>query len=835
MQKLKYVVGSDQRPLVPDIQNFTIDFNDAGIKNWVQARQYESSMRQVFLDIVNEDGTPFDLTGCNIWFEGLTPDNHRVIFDRQYVPIDPTAGQARIDFLAPAFAMAGSYKQAFFRIYKDGNNISTLEFKFSVLADKVISGIVSADYIQPFEALHAKLEDILANADGDLKSKLATWTNQFTDLMTKLSKQGTDTSNMLANVQTTLKNLETQIASDGLLKQADLDNFEKKSSKLLSDMEDNIDTLIADNADVRASVEKAIKANKIDSSSFIKNTGNQTINGTLDTKGLTINGQNIRGAIQGIVADSNVEIGVVKGTVGENKFDSENVQTDSYIDEKGDVEKAAGWYASSFIPIVSNGTYYHNLYTPVAFYDGEKKFIAMINKGKQFTVPDGAAFVRFAVNPEEGIDVTKVMLAQEPEAVPWEHYYVEATSDIIPNGSLDAIKMKYTPMTASVGKNMFDPQSAIPNCYIDFQTGILQKVEGFYASDFIRIQPDKQYVKNDTQQLAFYDSERNFVSGLNNEMSFTAPHTARYVRLTLKKELLWTLQLEIGTDATEYERYGLLNDVSTSIFSKTEVTVGGSGCNFSTIGAALDSIPVANAERITILLMPGTYVETVRGYGKKFSLVGLQRDSTIIKTFSNDYYNPPIDAAPLNYFENLTIIADDDGATTPKLGVNKLPAYAVHADVSGRGLDFSKSEYQGKTIFRNCRLISKYQHAAGIGLTPGQTLIWEDCEFESYNHPAFRAHNYMPAGGSPAQRMLVKNSTMHTIGTGGVIALQDPSHLSGSKDSNDVEFTFQNIIVYNDDGTEMKLFDTPVGDGTVAGTVKLGAGSFGNNIPELNK
>lgn len=236
MQKLKYVVGSDQRPLVPDIQNFTIDFNDAGIKNWVQARQYESSMRQVFLDIVNEDGTPFDLTGCNIWFEGLTPDNHRVIFDRQYVPIDPTAGQARIDFLAPAFAMAGSYKQAFFRIYKDGNNISTLEFKFSVLADKVISGIVSADYIQPFEALYGKLTTILDNADGDLKAKLTEWTTKFTDLMTSLSQQGTDTSNMLANVQTTLKNLELQISSDGILHQADLDSGLKSITNLIGDL-----------------------------------------------------------------------------------------------------------------------------------------------------------------------------------------------------------------------------------------------------------------------------------------------------------------------------------------------------------------------------------------------------------------------------------------------------------------------------------------------------------------------------------------------------------------------------------------------------------------------
>lgn len=236
MQTLTYTMGSDNRPLVADIQDFSIDFAEAGIKNWVQARQYESSMRQVFLNIKNEDGSPFDLTGANIWFEGLTPDGHRVIFDRQYVPIDPTAGQARIDFLAPAFAVAGSYKQSFFRIYRNGENISTLEFKFSVLADKVISGIVSSDYIQPFEAAYSDLLDIVKKADGDIKSQLATWTTQFTDLMTQLSKQGTDTSTMLTNLQTNIESLETQIKSDGLLKQEDVDKFESNLMANIGDM-----------------------------------------------------------------------------------------------------------------------------------------------------------------------------------------------------------------------------------------------------------------------------------------------------------------------------------------------------------------------------------------------------------------------------------------------------------------------------------------------------------------------------------------------------------------------------------------------------------------------
>lgn len=48
MQSLTYIVGKDQRNLVGDIQNFKIDFKESKF-NWVQARQYEDGMRQVFV------------------------------------------------------------------------------------------------------------------------------------------------------------------------------------------------------------------------------------------------------------------------------------------------------------------------------------------------------------------------------------------------------------------------------------------------------------------------------------------------------------------------------------------------------------------------------------------------------------------------------------------------------------------------------------------------------------------------------------------------------------------------------------------------------------------
>lgn len=73
-QILKYVIGKDYRPLTvleaKGGNTFTPDYDKS---NWVQARQYEDSLRQVFVEITNEDGSAYDLTGANVLFEGILP------------------------------------------------------------------------------------------------------------------------------------------------------------------------------------------------------------------------------------------------------------------------------------------------------------------------------------------------------------------------------------------------------------------------------------------------------------------------------------------------------------------------------------------------------------------------------------------------------------------------------------------------------------------------------------------------------------------------------------------------------------------------------------------
>lgn len=187
--ELTYIIGGDRRDLVKDIQNFKIDFAE-GTSNWVQARQYENAMRQVFVNVLNDDQTPFNLTGCNIVFEGLLPDNTTRIYDaNDGVILDPPNGKFRFDMPKQAFAIAGSYVQAFFRIMRDGDSVATLEFDMTVLADKVISGLIPADYITPIEDIMNQIEAKLSQAGIDCQAFLDEWKQKFNDEFNAINNQ----------------------------------------------------------------------------------------------------------------------------------------------------------------------------------------------------------------------------------------------------------------------------------------------------------------------------------------------------------------------------------------------------------------------------------------------------------------------------------------------------------------------------------------------------------------------------------------------------------------------------------------------------------------------
>lgn len=220
---LKFRIGKDKRKLVP-INGFELNDADSNNPQWIQGRQNEDGGRQVFVDLEDEDGSPVNLTGANAIFKGVLPGGEYKIWDHKHSTIiDAQAGRFRYTFPKRAMAIAGSYKQAFFEVYREGSKLATLEFNFEVLADLVEENIIPSDYITPFEDLYGKLKEYLVKFNGDFEAAMAQWKKDVADLITELNADVSGINLTITEIKTQLSALEDKIKADGLLTQADLD------------------------------------------------------------------------------------------------------------------------------------------------------------------------------------------------------------------------------------------------------------------------------------------------------------------------------------------------------------------------------------------------------------------------------------------------------------------------------------------------------------------------------------------------------------------------------------------------------------------------------------
>ncbi|MBF7139935.1 BppU family phage baseplate upper protein [Pediococcus pentosaceus] len=256
---LTFTIGKDKRNLVDDITNFHIDNSTSTNPQWLQARQNEDGMRQVFVTVKNEDGSPFNLTDCNYWFQGKLPDGiHKIIDARHGVTLDAQNGQFRFDMPKQAFTVAGSYVQAFFRIVRNGESLTTLEFDLTVLADLVYNDLVPSDYITPFEDLYGKLKDYITKANGDFDVAMAKWKKDVADLITELNADIGGINLTITEIKAQLASLEDKIKADGLLTQAEFDAQIKIVNQNIADALEKLkgNIIVGDNITIGKRVNK---------------------------------------------------------------------------------------------------------------------------------------------------------------------------------------------------------------------------------------------------------------------------------------------------------------------------------------------------------------------------------------------------------------------------------------------------------------------------------------------------------------------------------------------------------------------------------------------------
>jgi hypothetical protein len=78
----------------------------------------------------------------------------------------------------------------------------------------------------------------------------------------------------------------------------------------------------------------------------------------------------------------------------------------------------------------------------------------------------------------------------------------------------------------------------------------------YNATEYIRIKPSTVYSVKPHDQLAFYDTNKVYISGLGTNggvpNTFTTPSNAVYVRITVHNINIDKVQLEEGSFPTKY-------------------------------------------------------------------------------------------------------------------------------------------------------------------------------------------------------------------------------------------------------------------------------------------
>tara|TARA_R110002033_G_scaffold101584_1_gene149651 strand:+ start:97 stop:1920 length:1824 start_codon:yes stop_codon:yes gene_type:complete len=248
---------------------------------------------------------------------------------------------------------------------------------------------------------------------------------------------------------------------------------------------------------------------------------------------------------------------LITEVVGKNLFSKDKISPETFL-LSGEVTPIAGFFTSDFI-LVDSSTQYTHPSTQTAQYDINKNFISQAVVGI-FTTSATTKFVRFS-NTNASLDTMQFEIGGT--ATSYEQFLYRLTGFTDPMKSSEIIRalynksITYEKLVHTVGKNLFNKFTVIPDNFIDPATGVVTASVGFNASDWIEIEPSTAYFKMINNPLAFYDSNKVFVSGLSggSAQSFTSPVGVAYIRISVSDAILEKEQLELGTVETDYEPF----------------------------------------------------------------------------------------------------------------------------------------------------------------------------------------------------------------------------------------------------------------------------------------
>lgn len=118
-----------------------------------------------------------------------------------------------------------------------------------------------------------------------------------------------------------------------------------------------------------------------------------------------------------------------------------------------------------------------------------------------------------------------------------------------------------------VGKNKFNKATITNNTYIQYDSGAVVARDGWCASDYIPVVPNRQYVftpENNNYHVCFYDTDNHYVSG-HLGTTFTIPSGCYYLRISFINSYVNVAMLEEGNIPTYYEPYKVSTHIKDSV------------------------------------------------------------------------------------------------------------------------------------------------------------------------------------------------------------------------------------------------------------------------------
>lgn len=406
----------------------------------------------------------------------------------------------------------------------------------------------------------------------------------------------------------------------------------------------------------------------------------------------------------------------------------------------------------------------------------------------------------------------------------------------IEDGSITPKKTNFLPKQLNE-LNVFNPEELIDGYYVGASiTPIAVSGWGYYQTDDL-VAGETYTLGGDGHIIisCFYGTTNVLLQDSASNRVFNIPSTATSIFIsstTASKNNIWITKGGTAFNyKTDYKKDYIIDENIINMkkykYNYKIVDKNGNG-HYTTLTEA-----VANSTSGDVLIVyPGIYNnEEVQCWGKTLNIIGINRDTCIIKNNYCDYDRPPIEFS-VGILKNLTFISEYN--ETNYNNVSGWKSYAIHVE----------DDYQqNKTmLIENCCFESQCNYAVGLGTRGGCNVEFNNCIMKGNNPVSGQGglyfHDASNSNYAGVQNVSFINNRVLTGYNGSSTDLRIESQGTVGSTVN-VEF-INNIVINNATGTITNRFvdhasgawKTNFDDLT---NFNLTYSSFGNNDTKINK